>query len=189
MSSFVRLDSMSQGQTDESAAIWRNNAKPDLEGNHKGYGSYSQSKLDSESTLRTDDGQYLDVLIFRPNLYFPKLVIYNNHNISDGAKLLIDRRLVLVCTARFETNWYYVKSGKISGWIAITSQMDKRKSVQPIKILSRHELWRGNNYFFLGGRVMTSYDLPLFRYNSVTATYQITHFVINNNVLVRPMDL
>jgi hypothetical protein len=60
-------------------------------------------------------------------------------------------------------HWYHVKSGQINGWIHISPQMIHRKSIDFPNSIVRYELWRGNNYFFFGGRCMTSYDIPLFR--------------------------
>ena len=154
--------------------IWKDASKntSGSDGKHKiGIGLYYQSQYkdnDIEITKSLDkkpkqDSNITDILVFRPNLYFPKLTIYNDCSFLDGAKLLVDRRLVFIVTAKYDTDWYRVKSGQMDGWIHISSQMINRKSIEFPNSIVRYELWQGNNYFFCGGRCMTSYDIPLFR--------------------------
>lgn len=139
--------------TAEAANIWKDSS------------NYYQSQYSDDNDKRTkaNDSNKIDLLVFRPNMYFPKLTIYNECNFLNGAKVLVDRRLVFIVTSKFDNQWYHVKSGQINGWIHLTSQMTHHKSIEFVDNIFRYELWRGNNYFFLRGRCMTTYDLPLFR--------------------------
>jgi hypothetical protein len=157
--------------TEEEVDVWKEISKhsPDRDSKlKKETGLYYQSQYNDDvksiDKKTCDSNTAADVVIFRPNLHFPKLTIYNDCNFLDGAKILVDRRLVFVVIAKYENqHWFHVKSGQIDGWIHISPQMIHRKSIEFPSSIVRYELWRGNNYFFCGGRCMTSYDIPLFR--------------------------
>lgn len=157
---------MSDEESVEATGIWKDASAVDASVKKNGYTLYYQSQYPSDTSKAPLTGHHsnINVFLFRPNLHFPKLTIYNDSNFLGGAKIVVDRRRVFVVTATFENHWFHVKADKIDGWIHISPPMTQHQSVTEVNYILRHQLWRGNNYFFLGGRCMTSYDIPLFRY-------------------------
>lgn len=92
----------------------------------------------------------------------PQLMIYTS--LLDTAKLRATiRRNALVIVDKKVNNWWSVHCCGFSGWTYMADMLSNMESVEAVR---RHEDWRGNNYFFLNGKIMVGSDGKLFLFTN-----------------------
>jgi hypothetical protein len=106
---------------------------------------------------------FLDVCqmyIFNPKHHFSTLVLFRAQSRSEP-EVIIKRRSVLVVLKRNGT-WRNVYCAGFNGWINISDDQSTSGIFVQTNQVSRFEDWRGNNYFYMSGRMMLGCDAKYF---------------------------
>lgn len=91
---------------------------------------------------------------FNPNSNIPKLLIYHSPQADCRNAFVIRRRSILIVLGK-DSQYYKVACSGCIGWVSLAPALLADQTVfQPIDGYRCHEDWRGNNHFFLQGRLM-----------------------------------
>jgi hypothetical protein len=98
---------------------------------------------------------------YHPSNEVPKLVLQScKGGVNAAVRAVVRRESVLIVTDQ-QGDWWDVTCSGYQGWVRVPNAIEKGV-FKTIDQLPRYEDWRGNNYFFFGGRVMLGSDAKLF---------------------------
>lgn len=124
-----------------------------------GHDSESSSWRICEATNPTSLGQ---VYKFMPNKNYPKLRLCSERRHESPLKAIIRKSIFVIVTDQTDNNWWQVSINNFSGWLYVPVESIKEGVFKKVEEIKLYESWPGNNYFFLGGRIMLGADGPFF---------------------------
>ena len=120
-----------------------------------------------------------------PSNDYPKLRLLsdpmNNKNVIHLKAII--RRITIIAVVDKENDWWKVVCSGHEGWIQVLPAMLEKGVLTPVFKLRLYEDWRGNNYFFLDGRIMMGSDAKLFGFTQFLLF--IPSFLFFNYVLTK----
>jgi hypothetical protein len=160
-------NSIRRGEYELLDAVNRGHRKADYDSmNSVSCESTSKSMMQDDSAW-TESENEPTLWRFNPNEYKPLLRLYSNRT-QDAAMKATIRRCSLLIRTKIEGDWWYIVCAGFEGWVYLGNDNididSKTKGILMERLyeVRRYEDWRGNNYFFLGGRVMIGSDAKMF---------------------------
>ena len=137
--------------------------------------SETSQLLSKEPSSPSD--KFLDVgqmYLFHPAQHFSKLTLCKTRSTADPA-VHVGRQVVFAITERKDT-WRYVYCAGHQGWINVSDSQQGSNIFERVTSFPRHKDWRGNNLFFLSGRIMLGSDGKFFAATNLVASVVVYLF-------------
>jgi hypothetical protein len=101
---------------------------------------------------------------FKPSASMPELRLYTSRTSNAALKSTLRNDCLLIVNSQVGSTtgwWWYVYSQGFEGWVYIGGSDKEMRHFEQCESIKRYEDWRGNNYFFLDGRIMLGSDAKL----------------------------
>jgi len=98
---------------------------------------------------------------YKPTTICPKIRLMTKRRSDSKLKAIIRRKSIIIVVMKTNEWWFIICSG-FTGWANITSDIETMGILTKVKSFRKYEDWKGNNYFYLNGKVMMGSDAKLF---------------------------
>ena len=102
-----------------------------------------------------------NVYQFTPSSSYQRIRLMTSKTNDSKLKAIIRRQSIIIVVTKVNDWWFIICSG-FTGWANISNDVETIGILKKIKSFRKYQDWKGNNYFYLNGKIMMGSDAKLF---------------------------
>lgn len=118
------------------------------------------------NNMGMDQSNTHSVYLFTPSNNYLRLRLYKEKRRESSLHAIVRRRSLMIVITR-SSDWWFIICIGFTGWCYIPPECLTSGTIRPISKFRRYEDWKGNNYFFLNGKVIMGSDFKFFLFTNV----------------------